>query len=100
MGKRFRFDGRKGVGGEPNQGVPETQIDLSLGGAVPASDPKGFGPGGVGEQYAASLPKTLDPFAADPFVGGRVMTPSGKQVHGQLPAPRGRTQDVAGAQDG
>ena len=44
-----RFDGSHK--GRSDSGPPDSQISLSLGGSFPASDPKGFGPGAVGEQY-------------------------------------------------
>ena len=65
--------------------VAESQIAASLGGGLPPQSEPGFGPDSIGAQHSASLPKSLDPFAADPFVGGSVTTPSGKQVHRQLP---------------
>jgi len=81
MGRQVFFDGsHRGR----SVHVPEDQVTISLGGSLPASEPAGMGPNSVGAQYAASLPKTLDPFADDPFVGGRVMTPSGKPVPGQV----------------
>ena len=82
MGRQVFFDGsHRGR----NVHVPEDQVTVSLGGSLPASEPAGMGPDSVGAQYAASLPPTLDPFVNDPFLGGRVATPSAKQVHGQLP---------------
>jgi len=82
MGKQVFFDGsHRGR----NVHVPEDQVTISLGGSLPATEPPGFGPNSVGAQRdPRSKSKYFDPFANDPFMGGRVMTPSAKPAPGQV----------------
>lgn len=85
MGRMFPIDGRKGQGGEPNQGVPEEQITLALGGTHPASATPGMGPRSFGVKgripHESLKPSTM----SDGPVGDHRLPSGGSAVPGQLP---------------